>query len=125
MNFPNTVKYTREHEWIKIDGSVATVGITEFATNELGDIVFIEIETAGETLSQGDTFGTVEAVKTVSDLFMPLSGEILSVNPKLESTPEIVNKDPYGDGWLIKVKIADLSGLDMLLNSDDYAALVE
>ena len=125
MNFPINLKYTREHEWIKIEGSEATVGITEFATNELGDIVFIEIETVGENLTQGDTFGTVEAVKTVSDLFMPVSGEVIEVNPKLESTPEIINKDPYGQGWLIKVKINDLNGIDSLLSSDDYMALVE
>ena len=125
MNFPINLKYTREHEWIKIEGSEATVGITEFATNELGDIVFIEIETVGEKLTQGDTFGTVEAVKTVSDLFMPVSGEVLEVNPKLESTPEIINKDPYGQGWLIKIKINDLNGIDSLLSSDDYIALVE
>jgi glycine cleavage system H protein len=125
MNFPDTIKYTREHEWIKISGSEALVGITEFAVNELGDIVFIEVETVGETLRLGDTFGTVEAVKTVSDLFMPVSGEVLSVNPKLEATPEIVNKDPYGQGWLIKIKIKDLAELDTLLNSDDYIAMVE
>jgi len=125
MNFPDNIKYTREHEWIKIKGAEAIVGITEFATNELGDIVFIEIETVGESLNKGEAFGTVEAVKTVSDLFMPVSGEVSSVNPKLESNPEIVNKDPYGEGWLIKIKIRDLSELDELLIADDYKAMIE
>jgi glycine cleavage system H protein len=125
MNFPENIKYTREHEWIKINAAEALVGITEFATNELGDIVFIEIETVGESLNKGDAFGTVEAVKTVSDLFMPVSGKVLSINPKLESTPELVNKDPYGQGWLIKMKIEDLSELDELLTVDDYKAIVE
>ncbi len=125
MNFPDNIKYTREHEWIKIKGAEAIVGITEFATTELGDIVFIEIETVGESLNKGDAFGTVEAVKTVSDLFMPVSGEVVSVNPKLESNPEIVNKDPYGEGWLIKMKIKDLSEIDELLISEDYKAMIE
>jgi glycine cleavage system H protein len=125
MNFPDSILYTREHEWIKINGAEAIVGITEFATNELGDIVFLEIETVGESLNKGDAFGTVEAVKTVSDLFMPVSGKVHSVNPKLESTPEIVNKDPYGQGWLIKMKIENLSELDELLSVDDYKAIVE
>jgi len=125
MNFPDNIRYTREHEWIKITGAEGIVGITEFATNELGDIVFIEIETVGESLNKGDAFGTIEAVKTVSDLFMPVSGEVLSVNPMLESSPEIVNKDPYGEGWLIKIKIKDLSELDELLIADDYKAMVE
>ena len=125
MTIPENLKYTREHEWIKVSGTDAYVGITEFATTELGDIVFIEIETAGETLSKGTAFGTVEAVKTVSDLFMPVSGEVLSVNPKLESSPEIVNKDPYGDGWLVKIKITDLSDLDDLLSAEDYTAMIE
>ncbi len=125
MNFPGSLKYTREHEWIKVIGSEALVGITEFASNELGDIVFVEIETVGENLKKGDIFGTIEAVKTVSDLFLPISGEILSINPILESTPEIVNKDPYGEGWLIKIKIENLSELDDLLTADDYIAMVE
>ena len=125
MNFPDNIKYTREHEWIKINGAEAIVGITEFATNELGDIVFLEIETVGESLNKGHAFGTVEAVKTVSDMFMPVSGEVLSVNAKPESTPEIVNKDPYGQGWLIKMKIHDLSELEDLLVVDDYKAIVE
>lgn len=125
MTIPENLKYTREHEWIRVSGADAFVGITEFATTELGDIVFVEIETVGETLSKGEAFGTVEAVKTVSDLFMPASGEVLAVNPKLESTPEIVNKDPYGDGWLIKIKITNLSDLDDLLTAEDYAAMIE
>ena len=120
MNYPNNLKYTEDHEWIKVDGTSATVGITEFAASELGDIVFIEIETQGETLSKSDTFGTIEAVKTVSDLFMPASGEIIEVNPALADTPEIVNKDPYGEGWLIKIKLSDTSELNDLLSADAY-----
>lgn len=125
MNFPDNLKYTKEHEWIKVNGDEAVIGITEHATNELGDIVFIEIETEGESLGNGDTFGTVEAVKTVSDLFIPVSGEVLEVNPKLEDTPEIVNKDPYGEGWLIKIKIENTDELSDLLSADDYKGLVE
>jgi glycine cleavage system H protein len=124
MNFPENLKYTKEHEWIKVSGNEATIGITEFATNELGDVVFLEIETKGETLSSGETFGTVEAVKTVSDLFMPVSGEVLEVNPELESTPELVNKDPYGKGWIIKIKMTDPAELGILLNAADYKQLV-
>ena len=124
MNFPDNLKYTKEHEWIKVNGSEALVGITEFATGELGDIVFMEIETLGESLSAGDTFGTVEAVKTVSDLFMPVSGEILEVNPELESAPELVNKDPYGTGWIIKIKMTDPGELKALLSAADYTKLV-
>ncbi len=105
MNIPNELKYTKEHEWVKIDGDIATVGITEFAQKELGDIVYVEIETVDETLNKDDVFGTVEAVKTVSDLFLPLSGEIIEFNELLESEPEKVNKDPYGDGWMIKIKL--------------------
>jgi glycine cleavage system H protein len=124
MNFPENLKYTKEHEWIKVNGNEAVVGITEFATTELGDVVFVEIETVGETLASGETFGTVEAVKTVSDLFMPVSGEILEVNPELEAAPEIVNKDPYGKGWIIKIKITDASELGNLLNANDYKQLI-
>lgn len=124
MNFPDNLKYTKEHEWISVNGNNATIGITEFATSELGDVVFLEIETLGETLSTGDTFGTVEAVKTVSDLFMPVSGEILEVNPALDGTPELVNQDPYGKGWIIKIKISDPSELNALLNATDYKNLV-
>jgi glycine cleavage system H protein len=114
MNFPSELKYTKDHEWVKIEGDIATVGITDFAQRELGDIVFVEIETVGRSLAEHEVFGTVEAVKTVSDLFMPVSGEVLEVNPGLESDPAAVNNDPYGSGWMIKVKLtagADLSGL--------------
>ena len=124
MNFPDNLKYTKEHEWIKAEGDHAVVGITEFATGELGDIVFLEIETLGEGLSTGETFGTVEAVKTVSDLFMPVSGEVMEVNSELESTPELVNKDPYGKGWIIKIKMKNPVELDNLLSAADYKQLV-
>ena len=123
MNYPDNLKYTEDHEWIKADGNTATIGITEFASSELGDIVFIEIETMGETLSKGDTFGTVEAVKTVSDLFMPADGEVIEVNPALADNPVIVNKDPYGEGWLIKIKLSDASSLDELMSADAYKEL--
>jgi glycine cleavage system H protein len=125
MNIPENLKYTKDHEWIKVDGDVATVGITDYAQNELGDIVFVEIETEGENLDKEEVFGTVEAVKTVSDIFMPISGEVAEVNSKLEDSPEIVNKDPYGEGWLIKVKIGDQSELDHLLDADKYKELIE
>jgi len=124
MNIPAGLKYTKDHEWIKIDGDIATVGITDFAQGELGDIVYIEIETIGETLSKEDVFGSVEAVKTVSDLFMPISGEILEFNDDLESNPESVNNDPYGSGWMIKIKMSDASELEELLSSEAYADLV-
>ena len=124
MNIPSNLKYTKDHEWVLIKGDTATVGVTDFAQGELGDVVFIEIETVGESLSQGDTFGTIEAVKTVSDLFMPVGGEVLEVNEKLEADPEVVNKDPYGDGWLIKIKVADDSEAEGLLSADDYKALL-
>jgi len=120
MNVPGDLKYTKDHEWIRTEGDNATVGITDFAQGELGDIVFIEIETVGETLNNGDVFGTVEAVKTVSDLFMPLSGEVLEVNSMLEGGPETVNSDPYGDGWLVKISVQDPSELDELLTADQY-----
>lgn len=123
MNYPDNLKYTEDHEWIKADGNTATIGITEFASSELGDIVFIEIETMGETLSKGDTFGTVEAVKTVSDLFMPTSGEVVEINPALADNPEIVNKDPYGEGWLIKIKLSDASSLDDLMSAAEYKGI--
>lgn len=124
MNFPENLKYTKEHEWVKVEGDTAVIGITEFACSELGDIVFIEIETQGESFGSGETFGTVEAVKTVSDLFMPVSGEILESNSALEDAPETVNKDPYGSGWLIKIKIEDKSELNNLLSAADYKKLV-
>lgn len=124
MNIPADLKYTKEHEWIKIDGDVATVGITDFAQGELGDIVYVEIETEGETLDAEEVFGTVEAVKTVSDLFMPLSGEVTEFNEGLEADPEVVNKDPYGAGWMIKIKISDPSQVDGLLSADAYKELI-
>ena len=124
MNIPANLKYTKDHEWIKIDGDVATIGITDFAQGELGDIVYVEVETEGETLAQEETFGTVEAVKTVSDLFMPVSGEVIEFNSDLESQPEVVNNDPYEAGWMIKVKMSDISEVDGLLSADDYQNLI-
>jgi glycine cleavage system H protein len=124
MNIPAELKYTKDHEWVKIDGDVATVGITEFAQSELGDIVYVEIETVGETIDQEEVFGSVEAVKTVSDLFMPLSGEILEFNENLESNPELVNSDPYGEGWMIKVKLSDTSQIDGLLDASAYEGII-
>ena len=124
MNVPTNLKYTKEHEWVLVEGDTATVGVTDFAQGELGDVVFVEIETEGESLDQGETFGTIEAVKTVSDLFMPVAGEVLEVNEKLEDTPELVNKDPYGEGWMIKIKIEDTAQLDSLLSTSDYEALI-
>jgi glycine cleavage system H protein len=125
MNIPDNLKYTKEHEWMKIDGDQGTIGITEFAQKELGDIVFIEVETVGETLDIEEPFGTIEAVKTVSDMFMPVSGEVLEFNEALESNPEIVNKDPYGEGWIIKIKINDPAQLDDLLDADGYNEVIE
>ena len=124
MNLPENLKYTREHEWILVEGDIATVGITDFAQGELGDIVYVEIETEGETLDQQEVFGTVEAVKTVSDLFMPLSGEVLEINSKLEEEPEIVNSDAYGDGWMIKLKISNPSEVEDLLDAGAYQELI-
>lgn len=120
MNLPTNLKYTKDHEWANINGDIATIGITEFAQGELGDIVYVEIETEGETLAQEEVFGSVEAVKTVSDLFMPLSGEIIEINQELETAPEAVNDDPYGRGWMIKVKIADMAQIDTLLDAETY-----
>jgi glycine cleavage system H protein len=124
MNIPAELKYTKDHEWVKIEGDIATVGITEFAQSELGDIVYVEIETVGETIAQEEIFGSIEAVKTVSDLFMPISGEILELNEELDGNPELVNSDPYGAGWMVKVKISDASEVAQLLSSEDYAALI-
>lgn len=124
MNFPENLKYTKEHEWVLINGDVATVGVTEFAQSELGDIVFVEIETEGDTLSKDEVFGTIEAVKTVSDLFMPLSGEILEVNSGLQDAPESVNEAPYEAGWMIKIKLSDTSEVEGLLDAASYAELV-
>ncbi len=124
MNFPADLKYTKDHEWIKLDGDIATVGITDFAQGELGDVVFVEIETEGESLDSEETFGTVEAVKTVSDLYMPLTGEIVEVNGGLEDAPDSVNSDPYGAGWMIKIKVADSSEFDALMDVDAYKASI-
>ena len=124
MKVPDNLKYTKEHEWILIEGDVATVGVTDFAQGELGDVVFVEIETEGETLGEGETFGTIEAVKTVSDLFMPLSGEVMEVNTALEDSPDVVNSDPFGDGWMIKIKMSDASEADNLMSAEDYKALI-
>ncbi|SFB88356.1 glycine cleavage system H protein [Flagellimonas taeanensis] len=124
MNIPSELKYTKDHEWVKIDGDIATVGITDFAQGELGDIVYVEVETLDETLDKEEVFGTVEAVKTVSDLFLPLSGEIIEFNEVLEDEPEKVNTDPYGEGWMIKVKMSDSSEIDDLMSDEDYKALI-
>jgi glycine cleavage system H protein len=124
MNFPENLKYTKDHEWVSIDGDIITVGITEFAQNELGDIVYVEVETLDQTLERDEVFGTVEAVKTVSDLFLPISGEVIEFNDSLESEPEKVNTDPYGAGWMVKVKISDISQWDDLLDSNSYKALI-
>jgi glycine cleavage system H protein len=123
MKFPENLKYTKDHEWVKIDGDTVTIGITDFAQKELGDIVFIEVETVGETMDSGEVFGTVEAVKTVSDLFMPVNGEILELNEQLEDSPELVNDDPYGEGWMIKVKW-DKEGETDLLSPEAYQELL-
>ncbi len=124
MNIPSNLKYTKDHEWVSLDGDIATVGITDFAQKELGDIVYVEVETLDQTLDKDEVFGTVEAVKTVSDLFLPLTGEIVEFNEDLESEPESVNTDPYGAGWMIKVKISNPAEVDGLLSSDDYKALI-
>ncbi|MGM0504019.1 MAG: glycine cleavage system protein GcvH [Bacteroidota bacterium] len=125
MNIPENLKFTKDHEWIRVEGNEAYVGITEYAQGELGDVVFVEIETEGEALDKEEVFGTIEAVKTVSDMFMPVSGEVLEVNGKLEDTPEIVNKDPYGEGWLIKISIKDEAELNDLLDAGSYKKLLE
>ena len=124
MNIPEELLYTEDHEWIKIEGDEATVGITEFAQGELGDIVYVEIETEGETIEKGEMFGTIEAVKTVSDLFMPLSGEVKEFNSELESEPEVVNSDPYGKGWMIKIAISNLSEKESLIDASAYKELI-
>ena len=124
MKVPVELKYTKEHEWVRIEGEEAVIGITDYAQSQLGDIVFVEVETEGENLEAGDTFGTVEAVKTVSDLYMPLSGEVIEFNAALEDEPELVNKDPYGEGWIIRVKIEDESQIDGLLSADAYKAMI-
>ena len=124
MNFPAELKYTKDHEWIRIDGSEAYVGITDFAQRELGDIVYVDITTVGQEVAQNDIFGTVEAVKTVSDLFIPVTGTILELNPKIDSAPELVNQDPYGEGWLVKVAVSSALDLDGLLSADEYKAQI-
>lgn len=122
MNFPAELRYTKEHEWVKLEGDIATVGITDFAQSELGDIVYVEIETVGQTLAQDEIFGSVEAVKTVSDLFLPIAGEILEVNAVLADQPELVNSDPFGEGWMVKVKVADIADVESLMDADTYKA---
>jgi glycine cleavage system H protein len=124
MNFPENLLYTKDHEWVRVEGEIATVGITEFAQSELGDIVFVEIETVGESIDAEQVFGSVEAVKTVSDLFMPISGEITEFNGLLETAPETVNSDPYGDGWMVKVKMTNADDISNLLSAADYKALI-
>ncbi|HDZ40420.1 MAG TPA: glycine cleavage system protein GcvH [Bacteroidetes bacterium] len=124
MKVPDNLKYTKDHEWLRVEGDEAYVGITDFAQGELGDIVFIEIETEGETLEKEEVFGTIEAVKTVSDLFMPVGGEVLELNPALEDSPDLVNKDPYGKGWMVKIKISDPPEIDELLSPDEYQDLI-
>jgi glycine cleavage system H protein len=125
MEIPAELKYTKDHEWIREENGEAVVGITEFAQGELGDIVFVEIETEGETLDKDEVFGTIEAVKTVSDMFMPVSGEITEVNPRLDETPDIVNKDPYGEGWMIRIKMSEPDQFDDLLSADQYKSLID
>ncbi len=124
MNFPTELKYTKDHEWVRIEGDVATVGITEFAQRELGDIVYVDINTIGKTIAKEDVFGTVEAVKTVSDLFMPITAEVLEFNKALDTNPELVNSDPYGEGWMVKIAIKDAAELTALLNADAYQSII-
>lgn len=125
MNFPNDLKYTKDHEWLRIDGDFAYIGVTDFAQHELGDIVYVEIDTVGDTLAQEETFGTIEAVKTVSDMFMPVGGEVVEVNPNLESKPETVNQDPYGEGWMIKIKMTNPGEVNDLMTADEYKQTIE
>jgi len=124
MNFPDNLRYTKDHEWIRLEGDEAFIGITDFAQHELGDIVYVEIETVGQQLKVGDVFGTVEAVKTVSDLYLPVNGAVTEVNPKLNSNPELVNNDPYGEGWMAKVKLSNASDIESLMNAEAYQKLV-
>lgn len=124
MNIPATLRYTKEHEWISLEGDVATVGITDFAQGELGDVVYVEIETVGQAMAEGDVFGSVEAVKTVSDLFLPVSGTVLEVNQKVVDSPELVNSDPYGDGWMIKLQVSNPADVDGLMDAEAYKALI-
>jgi len=124
MNFPESLRYTKDHEWIRLEGDVATIGITDFAQHELGDIVYVEIETVGQELNAGDVFGTVEAVKTVSDLYLPVNGSITEINPKLNANPELVNTDPYGEGWMVKMKVASAADVNELMDAAAYQNLV-
>jgi glycine cleavage system H protein len=124
MNVPANLKYTKEHEWIRLDGTTAFVGITDYAQSELGEIVFVEVETIGETLAEGDVFGTVEAVKTVSDLYLPIDGKVLEFNTGLEDKPELVNEDPYGEGWMVKIEVSNTAQVDSLLSAAEYEALI-
>lgn len=124
MEFPSNLRYTKDHEWIRLEGDVATVGITDFAQGELGDIVFVDIPTEGETLAAEEVFGSVEAVKTVSDLYLPVAGEVLEVNAAIDSQPDLVNSDPYGDGWMVRVKVASIADVEALMDADAYRALV-
>lgn len=124
MNFPENLRYTKEHEWISLEGDIATIGITDFAQHELGDIVYVEIETVGQKLNAGDVFGTVEAVKTVSDLFLPVEGTVTEINPKLNANPELVNTDPYGEGWMVKMKLSNPADVEGLMSKDSYQNLV-
>ncbi|HTO38392.1 MAG TPA: glycine cleavage system protein GcvH [Brumimicrobium sp.] len=124
MNFPEELKYTKDHEWCKVDGDTVIIGVTDFAQSELGDIVFVEVETEGEELDHEEVFGSIEAVKTVSDLFMPMAGEVIEFNEELESNPELVNSDPYGEGWIIKVKMSDVSQLDELMSAAEYKEMI-
>ena len=124
MNFPDNLSYTKDHEWIRLEGDEAFIGITDFAQHELGDIVYVEVETVGQQLNAGDIFGTVEAVKTVSDLYLPVSGTIIELNPKLNASPELVNNDPYGDGWMVKMKVSNAGDIESLMNAEAYQGLV-
>ena len=124
MNVPANLKYTKDHEWIRVEGSEAVIGVTDFAQSQLGDVVFVEIETLGETIEKEEVFGTIEAVKTVSDMFMPVTGEIIAVNEKLADAPETVNKDPYGDGWMVRIKVVNAAQLNELLTPDQYKSLI-
>lgn len=124
MNFPENLKYTKDHEWCLVEGENVTIGVTDFAQSELGDIVFVEVETKGESLDQEDIFGSIEAVKTVSDLFMPVSGEVIDFNEELESHPDLVNSDPYGEGWIVKVKASNLVELDDLMSAEEYKEMI-
>ncbi|MDR0738269.1 MAG: glycine cleavage system protein GcvH [Prevotellaceae bacterium] len=124
MNIPENLKYTKDHEWVRVEGNIAVVGITDYAQSQLGDIVFVDVQTVGETLEQGDMFGAIEAVKTVADAYMPLSGEVSEFNTALENAPELVNKDPYGEGWMVKIEMADPAQIEGLLTPDDYKKLI-